>query len=97
MARVEWSKEAARSLDRLILTHSLPADTRHRLSHSLQPLKHFPRLGPSIGIRGGSELRFVLGPWRWMIVVYTYLEAEDRVVVLAVEDGRAGAVSTADR
>jgi hypothetical protein len=33
--------------------------------------------------------RFVLGPWRWLILVYVYLEREDRVVVATVQDGRS--------
>lgn len=96
MARVEWSEEAVLSLDRLIRTHALPADTKARLKRSLRPLAQFPLMGPSISARG-HELRFVLGPWRWMIVVYAYFEAEDRVVVVAVEDGRSSTAVTAHR
>lgn len=96
MARVEWSAEAVRSLDRLIRTHILAEDTRKRVRHSLQPLEDFPLLGPALGARR-QDLRFVLGPWRWMIVVYAYFEDEDRVVVVAVEDGRSSAAATATR
>jgi hypothetical protein len=32
---------------------------------------------------------FVLGPWRWMIVVYVYFEADQRVVVVTIQDGRS--------
>ena len=96
MARVEWSDQAVRSLDRLIQSHSLPADTRERLKRSVRPLERFPLLGPVVGARG-PELRFLLGPWRWMIVVYAYFEDEDRVVILSVEDGRSATATTADR
>ncbi len=96
MARVEWSEQALRSLDRLIQTHSLPADTKTRLKQSLRPLERFPRLGPAVQA-GGRELRFILGPWRWLIVVYASFEAEDRVVVLSVEDGRSSMAATARR
>lgn len=93
MARVELSKSAVEDLDRLIRTHSLPADTKERLRRSLRHLEHFPRLGPELGGRW-SGLRFVLGPWRWMLIVYAYLEADDRVVVVTIQDGRS---STAPR
>jgi plasmid stabilization system protein ParE len=93
MARVEWSEQALRSLDQLIRTHSLPADTRARMAQSLRPLQRFPLLGPAVRARG-HDLRFILGPWRWMIIVYAYLEADDRVVILSVEDGRSSSAVT---
>jgi hypothetical protein len=88
MAHVEWSIEAVAGLDSLIRTHSLPPDTRGRVKRSLQPLGRFPMLGPS-NEAGDRPLRFVLGPWRWMILVYVYLEDEDRIVIVGVEDGRS--------
>ncbi len=97
MARVEWSEEASLNLDRLIQTHSLPNDTRRRVKHSLEQLTRFPRLGPVIAQRGEYELRFVLGPWPWLVIVYTYLDGEDRVVIVAAEDGRSAEGTTARR
>ena len=79
---------AVEDLERLVVTHSLPADTRERVRRSLQPLARFPLLGASLGGRW-EGFRFVLGPWRWLIVVYVYDEAEDRVAVVTVQDGRA--------
>jgi plasmid stabilization system protein ParE len=96
VARVQWSEQAARDLERLIRTHSLPADTMDRVKRSVQPLHRFPLLGPELGSRGRT-LRFLLGPWRWLIVVYAYFEDEDRVVVVAVEDGRSSTAATALR
>jgi plasmid stabilization system protein ParE len=96
VARVEWSEQAVRSLDRLIETHSLPADTRARLMRSVRPLERFPLLGPAVHARG-HELRFIVGPWRWMIVVYAHFEGEDRVVIVSVEDGRSSTATTAHR
>jgi hypothetical protein len=32
-----------------------------------------------------SGFRFLLGPWRWMILVYAYLEEHDRVVVVTIQ------------
>ena len=93
MAKLQWSPAARASLDRMIQTHSLPADTRARVEHSLRHLEMFPMMGREIAGRG-ENTRFLLGPWRWMIVVYAYFEDEDRVAVVAVEDGRS---STAAR
>jgi plasmid stabilization system protein ParE len=90
VARVELSEAALEDLERLVRTHSLPADTKERLRRSLRPLERFPRLGPELEGRW-SGLRFVLGPWRWMLVVYAYLELDDRVVVVTIQDGRSSA------
>ena len=88
MAKVELSATAVEDLDRLIRSHSLPADTRERLRRSLRHLERFPLIGPQLDGRW-EGLRFVLGPWRWMILVYVYFESEDRVVVLTIQDGRS--------
>ncbi len=96
MARVELSAAAAEDLDRLIYTHSLPADTKDRVRHRLRPLERFPLLGPELSGRW-SDVRFVLGPWRWMVLVYVYLEAEDRVVVVTIQDGRSSHSPTSSR
>lgn len=94
MARVELAAAAAEDLDRLIATHSLPADTKQRVRRSIRPLEQFPLLGASLGGRWG-EFRFVLGPWRWMVIVYTFLENEDRVVIVTVQDGRSSSAAGA--
>ena len=95
MARVVVT-EAARSLAELIDSHSLPADTTARVRRSLMPLARFPRLGPALG-PGMPELRFLLGPWRWLVIVYAYREVDDLVAVLAFEDGRSASPATAGR
>jgi hypothetical protein len=89
--------EAVAALDRLIVTHSLPVDTKERFRRSLRPLEAFPRLGCEL--EGGSYdgLRFVLGPWRWMVVVYEYDEASDTVGVLTVQDARSSTAVTSFR
>jgi plasmid stabilization system protein ParE len=96
VARVELSDRAVENLTRLIETHSLPADTRRRLQRSLRPLRRFPRVGAPLDGRW-EAFRFVLGPWRWMIVVYAYLEDADRVVVVTIQDGRASGSPTVHR
>jgi hypothetical protein len=88
VARVELAAAAAEDLDRLILTHSLPANTKARLQRTMRPLERLPLLGAELGGRWGS-FRFVLGPWRWMVVVCAYLEDEDRVIVVTIQDGRS--------
>ena len=96
MARVELSAAAAEDLERLIRTHSLPADTKKRVKRSLQPLRRFPLLGAALEGRW-SSFRFVLGPWRWLVIVYVYLEADERVVVVTIQDGRSAHAPSASR
>jgi hypothetical protein len=90
MARIEWSESAVSALDQLVLSHSLPPETRDRVRGSLRPLERFPRLGPEIAVLAdGLELRFLIGPWPWLVLVYVYDEVEERVVVVSPEDGRS--------
>jgi hypothetical protein len=96
VAHVELSRTAADDLARLIRTHSLPADTGTRVAASLRPLERFPSMGAALAGRW-SDFRFTLGPWRWMILVYVFLEEEDRVVVVTVQDGRASRAATSTR
>lgn len=88
MASVELAASAVEDLDALIRTRSLPPDTRARVALSLRPLERFPLIGPELGGRWAG-FRFVLGPWRWLLLVYVYLDAEDRVVVVTVQDARS--------
>jgi hypothetical protein len=92
VARVELSATAVEDLDRLIRSHSLPTDTKTRLKKLLTPLQRFPLIGPELGGRW-SGLRFVLGPWRWMLVVFVDFEDEDRVVIVTIQDGRSSRFS----
>jgi plasmid stabilization system protein ParE len=93
VARVEIACAAVEDLDRLIATLSLPADTRGRVRRSLRPLADFPRVGAELTGRW-EGLRFILGPWRWMLLVYEHQEADDRVVVLTVQDARSSSAAT---
>ena len=95
MARVELARSAVEDLDVLIRTHSLPADTRARVARSLRSLRQFPKLGPALSGRW-QGFRFILGPWRWLILVYVYIETEDRVVVVTVQDARSSAAVTSE-
>jgi hypothetical protein len=93
VARVELAEAAVEDLEGLIRTHSLPADTRARVGRSLRPLERFPLMGPALTGRW-EGFRFVLGPWRWLLLVYVYIEAEHRVVVVTAQDGRSWAAAT---
>ena len=42
-----------------------------------------------------SRYRFVLGPWRWLIIVYVYDPDSEVVAIVTVQDGRSGAAATA--
>jgi hypothetical protein len=85
---VELARAAVEDLDALIRTHSLPSDTRSRVARSLRALERFPRMGPALTGRWEGS-RFLLGPWRWLLLVYVYLEDEDRVVVVTIQDARS--------
>ena len=96
MASVELAVAAVEDLDALISTQSLPADTRSRVARSLRGLEQFPLMGAPLDGRW-EGFRFVLGPWRWLLLVYVFIESEDRVVVVTIQDGRSSAAATAAR
>lgn len=96
MATVVVAASAQADLYSLILTHSLPPSTAIRVRTAIRPLSVFPALGPALGGRW-RRFRFILGPWPWMIVVYQYDEASDRVSVVAIQDSRFARSATAQR
>jgi hypothetical protein len=55
VARVEVSAAAAEDLQALIVTHSLPPDTRERVKRSLRPLERFPLMGAELSGRWGAS------------------------------------------
>ena len=97
MARVDVTRAASEDLARLKVTHRLPDDTSERVRRSLRALGRFPRLGTLLESGGWEGFRFVLGPWRWMVIVYEHLEDEDRVVIVTIQDGRSSAAATGER
>lgn len=96
MATVVVTESARVDLDALVLTHSLPASTRDRIRAALAPLAEFPLLGPELTGRW-TGLRFILGPWRWMLLVYEYDEASDQVSIITIQDSRSARATTAER
>lgn len=93
MAQVRFSAIAVEDLDRMIVTHSLPADTKARVKRSLGVLERFPRIGRSLDGRW-HPMRVILGPWRWMVIVYDYDESADLVIVLTIQDARSSTAAT---
>jgi len=93
VAAIILTPTALHRFERLIETHSLPADTRTRLRRSLHPLEAFPLLGAPLHGRW-VPFRFVLGPWRWMIVVYACDEEQDRVLIVTIQDARTAEAAT---
>ena len=81
-------------LDRMIVSHSLPVDTRLRVQRSLRILEQFPRIGRQLEGRW-APLRVILGPWRWMLIIYSYEEPDDVVLIVAFQDARSSAAATA--
>lgn len=93
MATVLVSPRARRNLERLIQTHSLPASTLGRFVASIEALRAFPSIGAPLGGRW-TGFRFVLGPWRWMLIVYEYDEDHDVVGVVTIQDARSSNAAT---
>ena len=88
MASVVVTRAAVEDIDALVRSHGLPADTRARLRGRLSILARFPLAGQALSGRW-DRARYLLGPWPWMIVLYEHDVGEDRVSVLAVQDGRS--------
>ena len=94
MPRIIVSPAAADSLARLTVTHSLPSDTKERFRRSIGLLAQFPLLGRALEGGGYDGLRFILGPWRWLVVVYEHDPDADVVNILAIEDARSSTAAT---
>jgi hypothetical protein len=88
VASVVVTPTARHNLDGLIETLSLPPSTFDRLNASIDPLHRFSLLGAPLDGRWAA-LRFVLGPWRWMIIVYHYDAARDEVAIVTIRDARS--------
>jgi hypothetical protein len=87
MAGVRVTASAVEDLAMLVVSHGLPPDTGKRVSRRLRALRDFPLLGRALSGRY-EGMRYVLGPWPWLLIVYEFREASDEVVVLALFDAR---------
>ena len=86
MAKVRLSVPAVSDLDRMIVTL--------RVQRSLRILEQFPRIGRQLEGRW-APMRVILGPWRWMLIIYSYEEPDDVVLIVAFQDARSSAAATA--
>lgn len=68
-------------------------DTLDRILRSLELLTRFPLAGRAL--HGQWEgFRLVIGPWPWVLLVYIFDEAADRVFVVTVQDARRASSAT---
>lgn len=93
MTTVVVSRRARENLDHLRSALRLPDNTGIRVRAVLSGLETFPELGRSLTGRW-AEHRVLLGPWPWMLLVYRFVPAEDRVVVVTIQDARSSAAAT---
>jgi hypothetical protein len=40
-----------------------------------------------------QPFRFLLGPWRWLLIVYSYDEPTDVVLVVTIQDARSSSAA----
>jgi plasmid stabilization system protein ParE len=91
--RVVVSPQALDDLHRLITGLGLTGDAIARVQRSLRILERFPKAGRALTGRW-EGMRFLVGPWPWMILVYVHDEDDDAVFVATVQDGRSAASAT---
>jgi hypothetical protein len=96
MTRVLVAPKAWDDLGDLIDTLKLPRDMRARVKRRLRSLAVLPDQGSEL-VGRWEGFRFVLGPWPWMLVVYTYDEEADQVSVVTIEDARSARSATSER
>lgn len=65
------------------------------VARSLEPLGQFPYMGRALG-RRHEGIRFVRGPWRWMLLLYELAEDEDVVLAVSIQGARSAAASRPD-
>jgi hypothetical protein len=93
VAQVRLSAVAVDDLDRMIVTHSLHGDPRARVRRSLRLLERFLRVGRELpGL--WRPFRFMLGPWRWLLILYVYEEETDVVLIATMQDARSYSAAT---
>ncbi|HEV2791197.1 MAG TPA: type II toxin-antitoxin system RelE/ParE family toxin [Solirubrobacterales bacterium] len=96
MARIIVTPQAQRDVEAAISALELPGDTWVRIARSLRVLEDFPLAGSQLEGRW-APTRSVLGPWRWMILLYRFDESSDRVFVVAMHDARSAGSARASQ
>src|SRR4051794_2621692 len=96
MARVVVTPRALDDLHDLIETLGLPDSTLRRVQRSLRILESFGRAGRGLAGRW-QGVRFLIGPWPWLILLYVHHADDDAVYVVAARDGRSSPSATHDR
>jgi len=96
VTRVLVTPAARDDLARLIRRHSLPRDTTRRVVRSLRPLAEFPLLGAPLEGRW-KGFRFMLGPWRWMVVVHVVDDGREQVSIVTIQDAGSATSPTGYR
>jgi plasmid stabilization system protein ParE len=96
LTRLIVTPRAERDVEEAIANLNLPADTWARIGRSLRLLEAFPLAGRALE-GDWSAARFLLGPWPWMILVYSCDEPAERVFLVAVHDARSATAATAKR
>jgi hypothetical protein len=66
VAQVVVTPQAQRDMDTAVSTLDLPKDTWARVARSLRVLETFPLAGAALSGRW-APLRFILGPWSYVI------------------------------
>ena len=96
MPKVLFTGRAQAELDRIQVTHRLPASTRDRVVASLSSLASFPSVGAPLH-GSWSGLRYRLGPWPWMLLIYQFDPELDTVTVITIQDARRAGAATESR
>lgn len=78
---------AVEDLRLLIERLHLPGDTRSRVRNRLRQLARFPDSGEELTGRW-QGFRYLIGPWRWMLIVFAYDRGADQVNVVTIQDSR---------
>jgi hypothetical protein len=96
LTRVLITPQAVDDLQGLITGLGLAGDALSRVQWSLRILERFPKAGRAL-TGEWQGMRFLVGPWPWMILVYVHDEDDDAVFVVSVHDGRSASSATATR
>jgi hypothetical protein len=90
VAQVVVAPTAAEDLRLLIERLHLPGDARSRVRSRLRQLARFAESGEALTGRWHG-FRYLVGPWRWMLIVFAYDRGADQVNVVTIQDSRTAA------